>query len=70
MKSPRYRGVARRVDGFLLAEALSDAPGYAKTQERLLQDAGVFDLDPEEIVLMRLAILKHNNRERQKNSGG
>jgi hypothetical protein len=69
MKSPRYRSVARRVDAFLLAEALSDAPGYAKTQERLLQDGGVFDLDPEEIVQMRIAVIKYNNRERQKNSG-
>jgi hypothetical protein len=70
MESPDSRGIKRRVDAFLLAEVFNESPGFVRTQEKLLSDAGVYDLDAEELAHMRIAVIKHNNREQRKRSGG
>lgn len=70
MKSADSRPIWRRIDAFMLAESLDGQPAYARTQEKILEDGGVYDaVDSKELVMMKVRMMRHKQRKMKEHQG-
>jgi hypothetical protein len=57
-----------KVSAFLRAEAFETSPAYARKQEQLLVESGLFDESVETLIEMRVAMNEFRNWQAKKDS--
>lgn len=68
MKAPNSLQLMDQVHAFILACSFETNPAYAKTQERILEDAGLLQINPRELYEMRKVYAQHCAEEMANNN--
>lgn len=61
---PNSRRLHTIVEGFMLAEALSDSPGYSKIQERAIEESGLDTVPVTAILRLKRIFAEYRNRKK------